>query len=194
MSSFGTDLALTCVWVMLKKKKKLWRGVIQALSDVDSVDSLRVHVSELMACGMHSLNVYEECSRTRWLLYLFIHIKDRCGWGIFGTGFPPWDVTRSESDLLRMPLKPNTFVLHDWQTWLLQICCMTKRQPTFKTFCTCWRWTVFPLFPLFFLSFFLGLLSFYAAFTFFILLLSLSIFVCFLWRDEASFTVVSANS
>lgn len=152
MISFRTDLALTCVWVMFKKKKKLWRGVIQALSDVECwqfacaciwADGMRYALHECvwrMQPDLLTCIFVRSHKRPLWVRHL---------WHRFST---LWYVTRSESDLLRMPLKPNMFVLHDWQTWLLQICCMTKRQPTFKTFCTCWRWTVFPLFPLFFLS------------------------------------------
>lgn len=74
---------------------------------------------ETMACGMRHMHVYEECSWTCWIgsVLLYFHIKDWCGWGIFGTGCPLSENSFGSSYVHQMPLTPDMSLLHDWQTW-----------------------------------------------------------------------------
>lgn len=142
---------------------------------------------------MQHMHVYEECGWTRWIGSVLSLKRLRHLWDSLST---LW----SGSYLHRMPLIPDMFYCMTDFDLTLSIYCMTKRWPLPWNFARSDTEHSFPftLPPSLFHCWAFSLLpspSFFTFFSFMLLLFGCCLpwaVVVFLWRDKASFTVVSA--
>lgn len=93
-----------------------------------------------MACAMQHMHAYEECSWTCWIGSVLLDLKCRGGARHLWDGLSAlWELTLVRLYLHWMPLNPDMFVLHGWQTWRWKFSAWLRDDP-FVGFCTLWHW------------------------------------------------------